>query len=296
MSDLMELLRNNWIFRLGVCLFLAGILASGCAKQDGVKVDHTITGASYDFVVMGDNRPDIGQFETFLLAVSDLDVDKVVHVGDMIEFSSPLGFLSFRESLQNCLRDDITFIPVIGNHDMDGSNGNTMASLTLFSFVFKLPTDYLGYKTLEYPDYFFIILNSYYPGEENQVGTAQFAWLRETLDEMMESEPEKPIFVFTHHPVYPAGAHAPIENAGEFNALLMEYPTVKAVFSGHEHLYYHQEVTSGDRTIDYYVSGGAGSELHITERGHAVHHVLGVRVSPNFTVDVLDDQGNIIAF
>jgi len=279
---------------LGLIL-ITGVLASGCAKQNESRVDHTITGASYDFIVMGDNRPDIAKLDSFLIAISDLDVDKVIHLGDMIEFSSALGFLSFQKSLQKYLRDDITFIPVIGNHDMNGSSGNTLMSLTLFNFVFKFSNDYLGYQTLEYPDYFFIILNTYYPGEENQIGPTQFTWLNEALDTMAESDPEKPIFIFLHHPVYPAGFHPSIENATEFNALLMEYPAVKAVFSGHEHLYYHQEVTSGNHKIDYYVSGGTGSDLH-TGYGHAVHHMLGIRVSPNITVDVLDNRGNLIVF
>lgn len=279
---------------LSVCCLCVGMYLTGCSEQENPKDSYTITGDRYDFIVLGDNRPDVEHFERFLRGASHLDVDQLVHVGDMIDFSSAVGFLSIEDALDKYLRSGISFVPVIGNHDMDGAGGNSMASLKLFLDVFDLPKNSLGYRKMEFSNYAFIVLNSHFPNQENSIGTTQMAWLDTTLSELQGNSPSKSVFVFMHHPAYPAGQHVPLENSAELNTLLMKYPAVRAVFSGHEHLYYHEEVTSGSRTIDYYVTGGAGSQLHHVPKGKAVFHMLGVRVSPNFTVSVLDENGDVI--
>jgi len=272
---------------LAICLV-------SCAPSEPKQESYVVTDRHYDFIVLGDNRPDVVLFETFLSTISTFDVDKMVHVGDMVEFSSPVGFLAFQDALDNYLRSSIRFIPVVGNHDMDGSGGNTEASMQLFNAVFDLPESYKGYQKIDFPSYIFIVLNSYYHDEEKEIGPTQFAWLETTLETIHSETPTKPIFLFDHHPIYPAGYHPPITNADAVNALLQKYSNVVAFFSGHEHVYYHEEVASGDHKIQYYVTGGAGSQLHHVSKGVAVHHMLGVTVSPSFNVEVLDEKGNVL--
>lgn len=277
---------------LSVCL----TIFYGCSAPEISKKKYDVTGDRFDFIVLGDNRPDILKFEQFLRTIGALDVKYLVHVGDMIEFSSPLGFLSFNESLSRYLRSDIEFIPVVGNHDVEGSNGNTFANLELFNSVFDLPNNSLGYRRLDYPNFSFIVLNSFLPSEENEIASTQFSWLRTQLETIFNDTPSKSVFVFLHHPVFPAGAHPPLKNANELNRLLLQFNNVKAVFSGHEHLFYRHEETSGNHTIQYFVTGGAGSDLHTTERGRAVFHMMGVQVSPNFQITVMDVNGDDIVF
>ncbi len=267
-----------------------------CSHPKNTPVSHTITGPSYDFIVMGDNRPDMLRLGDFINGIGKLDVSTVVHVGDMVQFSSPLGFSALQEALHKYLRPDMQFVPVIGNHDMDGTGGNSDQSRELFNYVFGYPKESLGYRKIDYPNYTFIVLNTYLAGYEKSINETQLQWLNTTLAELQSAPSNKPIFVFMHHPMYPAGHHPPITNAASVNAILQNYNKVRAVFAGHEHLYYHEEVTSGDHKIDYYITGGAGSSLHHTGRGLAVHHILGVNVGRSnpitLNVTLLNEEGD----
>jgi 3',5'-cyclic AMP phosphodiesterase CpdA len=205
----------------------------------------------------------------------------------MIEFSSPLGFLAIREALDESLRSDITFLPIVGNHDVDGADGNTGSTLKIFNYFMGFEDSYQGYQVIEKENNAFIILNTFLPNEENRIGATQLAWLELRLAEI---SPSKDIFIFMHHPMFPAGAHSPLANREELHTLFTSYDNIVAVFAGHEHVYYH---TVQDE-IHYYVSGGAGSPLHTNTNGIAIHHMLGVVTSPNFRVDVLDDSGELI--
>lgn len=242
---------------------------------------------SYDFMVLGDNRPHIEKLVTFLASVNTFATPYCFHMGDMIEFSSPLGFLAIREAVNENLGSDITFVPVVGNHDVYGADGNTSSTLKIFNYFMGFAEDSLGYRLIESPEYAFIILNTFLPQEENTIGPTQFTWLENTLASI---SPDKDIFVFMHHPMFPAGAHVPVTNRDALHTLFTTYNNVIAVFSGHEHVYYH----SVHDDIHYYVTGGAGSPLHEGTSGHAIHHMLGVTVSPNFHVDVLSESGEII--
>jgi hypothetical protein len=267
--------------------FAVLVFSSSCTLRPDYKPSQlSRIDTSYDFIVMGDNRPYVSKLDNFLIGASRFDTEKVIHLGDMIEFNSPLGFLSILEVLEEALRSDITFIPVVGNHDVDGSKGNSLPNLRLFNYYFDIDLDNKGYRYFEDDNNLYMILNSYYPGDENEIGDEQKTWFSTTLDELNTS---KNILVFSHHPFYPAGKHDPVVNRDDMHALFSSY-NVTAVFNAHEHLYYHTQVDD----IHYYVTGGCGSILHESEYGTAIHHMLGVTSSPNFRVDILDENGRVI--
>lgn len=241
---------------------------------------------SYDFVVLGDNRPNIQILEEFMVGINSLDVNEFFHLGDMIEFSSPLGFISVKEALRTYLPKTTTFYPIIGNHDVTGTAGNTAQNLKIFNQAFNLPLNSPGYRLIEKEGKAYVILNSYAPSEENKIGTTQITWLQNTLNSIAST---KNIYVFFHHPMYSAGYHKSLENRDEIHTILKNY-NVKAVFTGHEHLYY-KEIHDG---ISYFVTGGAGSTVHQTSSGNSVQHMLGVITSPNLQVDILDKNGEVI--
>lgn len=242
------------------------------------------TDRNYAFAVMGDNRPDGTSLGYFLRMSDSLNIDTVYHVGDIIEYCSPLFFVNILEVLENNFHDGSLSVTV-GNHDVKGSGGNSIENLDLFNYFFDIEEAY-SYRVEEKDNMNFVILNSFLPGHENEIDPTQVAWLENALDGLDTS---KPTFVFLHHPMFPAGYHNPLVNRDELHAIFKAH-NVTAVFQGHEHLFY-DEVVDG---IPYYVTGGAGSELHHTQRGQSLHHFLAVSVSPNFHVDAIDIDGNII--
>jgi hypothetical protein len=76
----------------------------------------------------------------------------------------------------------------------------------------------------------------------------------------------------------PAGAsHPAVGNRCELQDLFRRYP-VKAVFSGHEHVYWRETAEQHDG-IDYFVAGGAGAPLYASpDRGGFSHYIV-VRIS-----------------
>ena len=93
------------------------------------------------------------------------------------------------------------------------------------------------------------------------------------------------IFLFDHTELYSSPlidpdegrSHPAIANRCALHDLFRRHP-VKAVFSGHEHLYWREPAEQHDG-IDYFVAGGAGAPLYTTpERGGFSHYIL-VRIS-----------------
>ena len=203
----------------------------------------------------------------------------------MIPYSSPLGFHAIDESLEKL---DATITPhfVIGNHDVSDSTGTiSTQNIDLYNELMGKPSDFSGYFSIEESDYVLIILNTTYP-KYNDLDEDQYTWLETELNNAQG----KSILVFTHHPIFPAGHHDPMESAYRFHSLMTEY-NVTAVFSGHEHLYYKTDQES----VTYVVSGGAGSPFHITDNGEELYHMLGITLNP-LQIDVIDVGGNIIEF
>jgi len=68
-----------------------------------------------------------------------------------------------------------------------------------------------------------------------------------------------------------------VENQEELHAIFRQYP-VKAVFAGHEHVYWREPADKHDG-IEYFVSGGAGAPLYAPPERGGFSHYLVVRVT-----------------
>jgi hypothetical protein len=87
-----------------------------------------------------------------------------------------------------------------------------------------------AYRSFDYRNARFVVLNSDAPGEERSIGPEQWRWLERTL---AESDAEH-LFVFLHRP--PLG----LDNADALHELLRRHP-VRYVFYGHQHHYHYFE-------------------------------------------------------
>ncbi len=141
------------------------------------------------------------------------------------------------------------------------------------------------YGSFDYGHSHFIAVNTSPPHADGTIGSAtlddaEWAWLESDLQ---ANQSAKNIFVMLHHyPYGPPDPDTPTVDTGwtsvaerdRFHALMVKYG-VRAVFAGHNHIYWH---TNKDG-VDYYISGGAGAPLDATpDRGGYYHYIL-------FTVD-----------
>lgn len=120
----------------------------------------------------------------------------------------------------------------------------------------------------------------------------QWAWLESDL---AANQGAKNIFVFMHHyPFGPPDPDTPNIDTGwkntadrdRLHALMVKYH-VRAVFSSHNHIYWHT-VKDG---IDYYISGGAGAPLDATpDQGGYLHYILVTVDGPKISTQILQPE------
>jgi 3',5'-cyclic AMP phosphodiesterase CpdA len=128
----------------------------------------------------------------------------------------------------------------------------------------------------------FIALDTSVPCGEDRIEGDQLDWLKRDLEANRNA---RAIFVFTHTEFFSspfidedaAGSHAAVTNAEEIHDLFRRYP-VRAVFSGHEHLYWREPAEDHDG-IEYFVAGGGGAPLYAPADRGGFSHYLVVRVT-----------------
>jgi hypothetical protein len=153
------------------------------------------------------------------------------------------------------------------------------------------------YGSFDYGHSHFIAVNSNPVGPDGKVvggsiDEAGFAWLERDLE---ANKGAANTFVFLHHYVFgPPDPDTPTLDTGfvdtatrdRFHALMVKYK-VRAVFCGHNHIYWHT-VKDG---VDYYISGGGGAPLDADpEHGGYLHYVTVQVDGTKLTTQVLQPE------
>lgn len=148
-------------------------------------------------------------------------------------------------------------IPVFvapGNHEMQAEDapesGNIDAQRLYIMHLGRL------YYAFAYDNSLFIILDTDIVGSAAKISGEQLEWLKEMLK---ASRGFEHTFVYIHRPVRSYHGANILNNHYKILPLLLRY-NVTAVFQGHDHVYYYEEI-NGTR---FYVTGGA--ERHYSER------------------------------
>ena len=121
----------------------------------------------------------------------------------------------------------------------------------------------------------------------------QLEWLKSDLEAAKNA---RAIFVFFHTEVTPAPSdedakeHPPLTNSAELQALFEKYP-VKAVFQGHEHLFYQTAING----IQYFVAGGAGASLYAPPEKGGFSHYLVVEMKNDQLAYKVVEPGHLYA-
>lgn len=194
--------------------------------------------------IYGDTRTDNEAHKQVVAAIERTSPKTIFHDGDMVADSSNLEqWKTFFEIIAP-LRAKAEIFPVIGNHELNGIEN--------YFSLFGLSSKKRWYS-VDRAGIHFVALDVFSPYAK---GSSQYEWLENDLKAQQSSG--RPVIVLTHVPFYSSGHHnkecVPIRNALE--PLLKKYK-VKAVFSGHDHVY-ERSFHSG---IYYIVTGGGGAPL-----------------------------------
>ncbi len=293
--------RSLVVTRLALaCLALALPLASGAAGAASDRPLRSIVGtpaaaadgADVLFVAGGDNRPTGNGaplprvVKTIFEEIGLIRPDFVIWSGDTV-----YGYCETADELR---QEHEAFLAMAtlgksplfnatGNHEIHGQQTckePPAAELCGGACAEKQFVERYGnlYGSFDYAGAHFIGLSTDVAGEEDDIKGAQLEWLKRDLETHKNA---RAIFVFSHTEFYSspridpeAGhSHPAITSRDALHALFKQYP-VKAVFSGHEHLYW-RETHDG---IDYFILGGAGAPLYASPEDGGFSQYLVVQL------------------
>jgi|HubBroStandDraft_3_1064219.scaffolds.fasta_scaffold08513_2 hypothetical protein len=268
-----------------------------------LKAPATAT-ADFTFVVTGDNRPS-GKgapmprvLRTIFDEISLLRPALVLWSGDTI-----YGYCDSAEEIETeydaflalARRASVPLFNAPGNHEVHedeqcaGTPSVCGAKCTHDAFTRRFGPIY---GSFDYAGVHFISLDSEFPGQENGISGEQLAWLQKDLE---ANKGARAIFVFDHCEFYSSPlideeegkGHPAISNRLALHELFRRYP-VKAVFSGHEHVYWREPADQHDY-VEYFVAGGAGAPVYAPpERGGFSHYVVVRLAGGKVSYDVVE--------
>jgi len=253
-------------------------------------------GADLLFVVGGDNRP-TGRnapmprvTKQIFSEIGMIRPDFVLWSGDVVYGYGDTPAELAREYDRFAETAALAHAPLFdapGNHEIhhrDGEPCEDRASETEFRRRFGAL-----YGAFDAGGAHFIALDTAQVCSEDRLDAEQRSWLEADLEAHRSA---RAIFVFSHTEFFSSPTidpdagkgHPAIQDRDGLIALFRKYP-VRAVFSGHEHVYW-REAHDG---IDYFVAGGGGAPLYAPpERGGFSHYVV-VRLSGDvLTYDVVE--------
>jgi len=216
--------------------------------MDKLRADHA--GKSVDhmfFLVFGDAKHS-PHFSTVLKHADELKPDFCITTADLVSSGAGNRGVIDYKTLEDqggwFLRKYPTW-PTVGNHEESGGKNGVRN----FSNFFGMERDQYSF---EYGNAKFIALG--WPKTDKD--PARLSWLESEL----KSGQGKHIFVFQHRPYYTVGSksHSDVEGKPNATTKLFEKYHVVAVFSGHDHIYYHTQRNG----VNYVISAGAGAPIY----------------------------------
>jgi Calcineurin-like phosphoesterase len=289
------------------CLAILAALALHGADQ----VIHSINGTvgppsqtgDFVFVVAGDNRPTAKGaplprvLKTIFDEVRIVRPDFVLWTGDTVYGydDTPLELTAEYDAFSRLAkRAGVPLFNAPGNHEIHGEKPCTDSDPEQ-QFVSRFGA---LYGSFDYWGAHFIALDTEQCGHTTADGKVQVIdgdqldWLKKDLDTHKDA---RAIFVFFHTEVTPAkndddaANHKPLGNSDELKALFKQYG-VRAVFQGHEHLFYQ---AADDDKVHYFVAGGAGAPMYARPEVGGFSHYLVVEMKGNDPVVAVVEPGHL---
>ena len=249
----------------------------------GIPAHADVRESEFSFAVIGDTQPSQitgGIPDIFKKAIEKINaakVDFVVQVGDAIYLGMNDANIGGAENQWKDFKNEIEklampFYKAPGNEDIWSASSQY--------YYRKLFSNKL-YYSFDHANSHFVILDTELAGFGGSIPRVEGAWLENDL----KTTSKENIFVFLHRPVI-SRRHPMLldERSRQYLRDLFSEYKVKAVFSGHEHLYNKESYGN----VDYYITGGGGAPLYDFGVGGSFYHFLVVTVEgKNVKVDVI---------
>lgn len=235
------------------CLIFLAASGAGCTNHDDI-VPHG--GESWSFVVFSDLQTGYGIFSQLAEKISR--IEPAPHAafccGDlMLRGTNEAEWLAFT----NCSKPVTAKMPFYlarGNHEENSESAEEILKQHVY---FPLERFYYSFRQNHC---LFIILDTQEKDEDRAILGKQRSWLFSQLDSATADTSVSHIFLFMHQPLYPQGNHkgSNLKNADELHARVLEHKKIRAVFSGHDHIFNR---FIKDNMV-YLTTGGGGGSLN----------------------------------
>ena len=223
----------------------------------------------WSFIVFSDVQQGYGVFSKLSENIGDLEPAPLAAFccGDIMSRSANEAEWSSFMNTATPIRQKMPLLIARGNHEQNDSLSE--ACLRQFGLI---SSDHFYYTHIE-GNVFFILLDTFERGKEGSIAGEQFSWLQQQLDSASAASSILHIFIFMHQPLYPQGKHKgeDLSNADELHRLFLEHKKIRAIFSGHDHMF-NEYIKDG---IVYLTTGGGGGQL-FHGCGGDYHHFLKV--------------------
>src|ERR1043165_6765919 len=273
--------------------FMLALILAATIKSINAPVVAPGTTGDFVFVAGGDNRaparaaPWPRVLPTIFSEIRLIQPDFVIWSGDTIygygasAKELPAEYAEFKAMAK---RAAVPLVNAPGNHEVHDVQGQLPCA--------DLETEFKKhwgdlYGSFDYRGAHFIALDTEQCGHIGEIAGAQLDWLKQDLE---ANKNARAVFLFFHTEITLAPNdedgknHPPLTNKDELQALFEKYP-VKAVFQGHEHLFY-QTTMNG---IQYFVAGGAGAPFYAPpEKGGFSHYLVVEMKKDQLTYKVVE--------
>jgi len=272
---------------------LFAIALAANIKAINAPIVSPATNGDFVFVVGGDNRPtEHGApwprvLPTIFQEIRLIHPDFVLWSGDTIYGYDDKDAVELQHEYTDFLNfakvADVPLVNAPGNHEVH----DLAKQIPCGELQKEFEKHWQLYGSFDYRGAHFIALNTEECGHAGEIGPDQLTWLKDDLE---ANKNARAIFVFFHTEMTLAPNdedgknHPPLRNSAELQALFAKYP-VKAVFQGHEHLYYSTAIDG----IQYFVAGGSGAPFYAPpEKGGFSHYLVVEMKNDQLTYKVVE--------
>ena len=231
---------------IGIALSTVAAVSYAAPKPKHVSLKQIGASAKFTFVAYGDTRSNPEAHKKVITEIVSLHPEFVLQSGDLVsDGRNPSQWAQFDQITAPLRAAHIAYYPARGNHDL----GTFYPHYVPNTFDSGDKTNKLFYAFSRH-DNRFIIVDSM---EEYGPGSKQYVWLEGEL--ARSSKTSVNMFVMFHEGPFSVGPHGPTLEAQKYlHPLFVKYHP-RAVFCGHDHLYYR---TKRDG-VTYIVTGGGGA-------------------------------------